>query len=427
MELRKEGILFRNGTSSVATQSLIGNSLTYTTGQTFSLPNKNVAGIYNLLTYDLGTSGTTLDYLQFTGLTNSGRLSWNDTDGTMDLTLKGGNVTLQVGQEQLVRVVNKTAINITLLESNYQAVRITGAQGQRLKVDLALADNDLDSATTIGLVTETILNNQEGFVTISGLVNKINTTGSLQGETWLDGDTLYLSPSTAGNITNIKPSAPDHLVIIGYVVYSHSVNGKIFVKVDNGYELDELHNVKITGATAGQVLQFGTSSIWQNKTLPTIEEQIGFKPFKWVLTSQTLHTGTLSETILGTAIITGGTFNVDDVMKVLCRYTKVTSTNTMALRMKINTTNTLSGATQIATYTFAAANTFGVFSRTFDLNGGNIYGYNQASSVANDVTPTNTVGSSNTYTTTSDLYFFFTVQLNNIVDSVRPNLQNITN
>jgi len=197
-----------------------------------------------------------------------GRFVWNDTDGTLDLGLKGGNVTLQVGQETVVRVVNKTATNITLQESAYQAVRITGAQGNRLKVDLAIATNDLLSAETIGLVTETILNNQEGFITTSGLIRGINTTGSLQSETWIDGDVLYLSPTTAGNITNIKPIAPNHLVIIGYVVRAHITQGQIFVKVDNGYELDELHNVKIIGATAGQVLTYnGTSSLWENKPL----------------------------------------------------------------------------------------------------------------------------------------------------------------
>lgn len=215
---------------------------------------------------DLGIYGLTATSLQFTGLTNSGRITWNDIDGTMDLTLKGGNVTLQVGQEQLVRVVNKTATNITLQESAYQAVRVTGAQGQRLKVDLAQATSDLLSAETIGLVTETIDNNQEGFVTISGLVRGINTTGSLQDETWADGDILYLSPTVAGQITNIKPVAPNHLIVIGYVVRAHITQGSIFVKVNNGYELDELHNVRITGTPSyGQVLVYGTSSVWENK------------------------------------------------------------------------------------------------------------------------------------------------------------------
>lgn len=217
---------------------------------------------------DLGTYGLTATSLQFTGLTNSGRLTWNDTDGTADLTLKGGNVTLQIGQENVVRVVNKTATNIDLLESNYQVVRVTGAQGNRLKVDLAQATSDSLSAETIGLVTETILNNQEGFITTSGLVRGINTTGSLQGETWNDGDMLYLSPTTAGQITKTKPVAPNHLIVIGYVVRSHITQGSIFVKVDNGYELDELHNVKITGTPSNNsLLIYGTSSVWENRTL----------------------------------------------------------------------------------------------------------------------------------------------------------------
>lgn len=216
---------------------------------------------------DLGIYGLTATSFQFTGLTNSGRLTWNDQDGTADLTLKGGNVTLQIGQENVLRVVNKTATNIDLLESNYQAVRVTGAQGNRLKVDLAQATTDSLSAETIGLVTETIANNQEGFITTSGLVRNINTTGSLQGETWNDGDMLYLSPTTAGRITNIKPSAPNHLVIIGYVVRAHATQGQIFVKVDNGYELDELHNVLISGTPSnGEVLTYdGVSNVWRNE------------------------------------------------------------------------------------------------------------------------------------------------------------------
>jgi hypothetical protein len=210
--------------------------------------------------------------------TTAGAMYWNDADGTADLILKGGNVKLQVGQESVIRVVNKTATNINLLEANYQAVRVTGAQGQRLKVDLAQATTDNLSAETIGLVTETINNNQEGFITTSGLVRNINTTGSLQGETWADGDVLYLSPTTAGNVTKVKPTAPNHLVIVGYVVHAHANQGSIFVKVDNGYELDELHNVKITSAANNNVLAYTSATdIWENKT---VETALGYTPFE---------------------------------------------------------------------------------------------------------------------------------------------------
>lgn len=222
-----------------------------------------------------GTWSDDFDHIDFNQFPIAGgaerRMRWNDADGTVDLGLKGGNVTLQLGQENLARVVNKTSPLIDLLESNYQVVRISGATGQRLSVRLALADNDINSATTIGIVTENIPKNQEGFITTFGLVRDINTTGSLQGETWVDGDILYLSGTVPGQLTNIKPSAPTHLIVVGYVEYAHANHGKIFVKVDNGYELDELHNVSIpTTPTNGQVLTFnGTSGLWEAQTVPT--------------------------------------------------------------------------------------------------------------------------------------------------------------
>jgi hypothetical protein len=206
--------------------------------------------------------------------TTAGTLVWNDTEGTADLKLKGGNVTLQLGQEEVLRVVNKTGA--TLNEADFRAVRIRsvaegGAQGQRLAVVLAQGDNDPDSATTIGLVTETILNNEEGFITTGGNVNKINTTGAKSyggTETWVDGDVLYLSPTHPGYLTKVKPQAPDHTIIIGWVVYAHANNGKIFVKVDNGYELDELHNVKITNPLLDDFLMYDTTlNVWKNKDM----------------------------------------------------------------------------------------------------------------------------------------------------------------
>lgn len=224
----------------------------------------------NLGEFGLQTGNIEFDLTPTTAPTGVGSMVWNDTAGTLDLKLKGGAVTLQIGQETVARVVNKTATNITLSESNYQAVRVTGAQGQRPKVDLALANNDANSASTLGLVTETILNNAEGFITTSGQVQEINTTGSLQGENWADGDILYLSGTVAGRITNIKPIAPIHTVIIGFVEYAHINQGKIFVKVDNGYELDELHNVSAITPNNNEVLTYDTPALlWKPKTIAT--------------------------------------------------------------------------------------------------------------------------------------------------------------
>jgi hypothetical protein len=213
-------------------------------------------------------SGISLaDYVDFdtaaAPATAVGRLFWNDQDGTLDLGLKGGNVTIHIGQKQVIRIVNK--IGSSLSAANYQCVKISGAQGQRPKVALAQANNDANSADTIGLVNETIANNQEGFVCTGGTITNINTTGSLQGESWNDGDVLYLSGTVAGRLTNVKPQAPIHTVIVGFVIYAHNNQGKIYVKVDNGYELNELHNVRINGVTNGQVLTYN-NGLWENQT-----------------------------------------------------------------------------------------------------------------------------------------------------------------
>jgi len=278
-----------------------------------------------------------IDYLDFdTAAAHTvvaGELAWNNTDGTLDLGLKGGNVTLQIGQEQIVRVVNKTATNVNLLQANYQVVRITGAVGQRLKVDLALATTNSLSAQTIGLVTETINNNQEGFITTSGLVRGINTTGSLQSETWADGDIIYLSPTTAGNITNVKPIAPNHLIVIGYVVSAHITQGSIYVKVDNGYELDELHNVAITSAANGNFLEYN-GTLWVNRGIIYTVELMDaltvdfYAPYDLKINSTTNIKNAPTITIL------------DDGAAY-------TLTNTIAVGSKITVTASLAGVTNL--------------------------------------------------------------------------------
>ncbi len=294
-----------------------------------------------------------IDYLDFdTAAAHTvavGELAWNDADGTLDLGLKGGNVTLQIGQEQVVRVVNKTATNVNLLEANYQVVRVTGAQGQRLKVDLALATTSALSIGTLGIVTETINNNQEGFITTSGLVRGINTTGSLQTETWADGDVLYLSGSIAGGITNIKPIAPLHEVRIGYVVNSNITQGSIFVKIEIGYQLDELDNVSINPLTLANkdVLTYESATqLWKNTKQP-VEIQLAASDETTALTAGTAKvtfrmpfamTLTAVRASLTTAQASGTIFTVD-----------INESGTSILSTKLTIDNTEKTSTTAAT------------------------------------------------------------------------------
>jgi hypothetical protein len=226
---------------------------------------------------DLGTYNLTADHIALNTSPSGagfvvGATQWNNTDGTSETLLKGGNVTLKNGVDLVASVVNNTGIQLT--KAAYQVVKISGAQGQRLAVGLAQANNDNNSVDTLGLAIETINNNAEGFIMAMGQILEVNTTGSLQGETWADGDVLYLSPSTAGKVTNIKPTGlTGHIVIIGYVEYSHNNHGKIYVKIMNGWELDELHNVYINPSTQANndaLIYDSTALLWKNQALKTL-------------------------------------------------------------------------------------------------------------------------------------------------------------
>ena len=222
--------------------------------------------------YEIKAGQFTLDTSP-TGTAVVGTTRWNNTIGSSETTLKGGSVILKNGVDLVARVVNKVTPNTTLTKAGYAAVRVSGAQGQRLAVAYAQADSDANSADTIGLVTETIATNQEGFIMTVGQLEGVNTTGSLQGETWVDGSVLYLSPTIPGALTNIKPNGlTGHIIVIGYVEYAHAINGKIYVKIMNGWELDELHNVYINPATIANnnILQYDSADqLWKNQVLNT--------------------------------------------------------------------------------------------------------------------------------------------------------------
>jgi len=232
----------------------------------------NGAGIYNAPYLPLsggvltgGVTGTTLDInniqfdLTYTGATPEGQLSWNNIDKTLNLGIDQGSV-LQIGQEQLVRVVNKSGADIL----NGAVVWISGSFGNRAKIDLADYRTETASTAVIGVVTTSpsIGNNNNGYVTTEGLVRDLNLSA------YTEGDILYLH--TGGTLTNIMPTAPLHSVKIGVVTNNSATEGALLVHVQNGYELGELHDISTTGATTNDILTFD-GVIWRPTGSPTLD------------------------------------------------------------------------------------------------------------------------------------------------------------
>ena len=296
--------------------------------------------------------------------------------------------------------------------------------GDRMTVKRANNSTDATSAQTVGLVLSTsIAAGQKGLIMMQGLLDGLSI---LPTATWNDGDPVYLD-STAGTITNVKPHAPNHLVYLGVVTTaSNGSAGRMYVRVQNGYELSEIHDIDlITNApTNNQVLTYESSTdLWKNKSLGTI---LGYTPYKNIQTSQTAHTGTTAETVLFTATIPAGAFNSTDIIKVLFGANKTTALATYTLRLRVNTTNTISGATLIASYNGSTSAQANVVMRNFNLNGGNLYGVNFATTAITDIFA-GTGLSSTALNPANTFYIFATVLLSNASDSIIGNMLSIHN
>lgn len=212
----------------------------------------------------------------FTNLNTDKVETVTSSDGSIIVSQVGAELDLQVSSESpasvlLAPVRNETGATL----AKGTMVYISGAAGNKCLVSKAQADSELHSSTTFGMITADITNNHNGYVTISGIVSGLNTSA------FADGTTLYLSPTTAGGYTSTKPSAPSHMVYVGTVTYSHATQGAIQTRIQNGYELDELHSVAITSVADGQLLKYEASSgLWKNSSLTStdVTTALGYDP-----------------------------------------------------------------------------------------------------------------------------------------------------
>lgn len=176
---------------------------------------------------------------------DSFRIKVEDLEGTLPGT---------AGSPVYVTVRNNTGATL----AKGTIVYTNGATGNHVTVDKALASSDATSARTLGWVSDDIPVNTSGFVMVEGYLTGINTNAAN------DGDQLYLSPTVAGGWTATKPVAPNHMVYVG-VVAKKAATGGVLVKVQNGYELNEIHDALIVSPTDGQSLVYdGATGLWKN-------------------------------------------------------------------------------------------------------------------------------------------------------------------
>jgi ribosomal protein L35AE/L33A len=185
-------------------------------------------------------------------------LTSNDASVTITTTNSTDDLSVYSSPRVIATVRNETGATLT----KGTVVYISGASGNKPTVTKAIATGDPTSAQTYGVIFADIANNNNGSAILSGDISGLDTSA------YTAGTQLYLSSTTAGGYTSTKQYAPNHLVYIGVVTRSHVNQGSIEVRIQNGYELAELHDVSAQSPSNGQTIIYNaTTTLWEKANL----------------------------------------------------------------------------------------------------------------------------------------------------------------
>lgn len=99
----------------------------------------------------------------------------------------------------------------------------------------AQANSELSSEHTFGVIDNDIPPNTEGPCVTIGTLDALDTRSTaahpFTTDTLVDGDSLYVSPTVAGYVTNVQPEYPDQIVKVGQVIKTTPQTGVIVYKI----------------------------------------------------------------------------------------------------------------------------------------------------------------------------------------------------
>ena len=149
------------------------------------------------------------------------RLVWDKADKTIEIGMEY-DVTQSIGMDSYARVENMTG---TLIPKG-SAVGFVGVGAQNvLSAAPYLADGSTPSLYILGIMAHDLPDSGEvGYCAVWGHVRNVDTSA------FSVGDVLYPSPTVAGALTNVKPTAPDNVIPIAAVLKVGTTDGEIFVR-----------------------------------------------------------------------------------------------------------------------------------------------------------------------------------------------------
>ena len=153
---------------------------------------------------------------------NKIRIYAAEADGfTVLETITNLGIVNRINQDSFRVARNTSGVEIAAGKTVYY----TGSTGQKPNFSLALSSSE-GSMPAIGVTTAIVGNGQYGEIMIVGRLTSVKTDYA----GWTEGDVLYVSDSSAGELTNIRPTHPNLAQWIGTIEYVHSSQGSILIK-----------------------------------------------------------------------------------------------------------------------------------------------------------------------------------------------------
>lgn len=265
--------IFLPDSSGTLTQRIKANGTIYNTENnglvdlgTISTDTTSLSNRINLRVRYTDTSAMLTPYLHKIDTTNAFLISVSQPNDSTLRFAKGATQTDYIIRSAVAGSATRLTTTVynnsgsTILKG--AVVYINGRHSSNLPtIALAQANNEANSYTTFALVETDISNGSSGIVIQVGNIGNLN----LPTSTYSDGQVLYLSPTVPGGYTTTKPLAPQHITKLGTVTRAHPTQGSIQIKIENGWQLDELSDVQIAAVpNDSTILQFSRiDSLWK--------------------------------------------------------------------------------------------------------------------------------------------------------------------
>ena len=256
-----------------------------------------------------------------------------------------------------------------------------------------VSNTELGYVDGVTSAIQTQLNGKQASLSGTGFIKASGSTISYDNSTYLTANqSISFTPNAGGDITGSSSGATSLTPLLsigsGKVTSTHILDGTIT-------NADISSSAAIDASKIDNVERYfhrdGTTSAAVNAT---------------------------SNTILTSKLLTANTLATGSIFEVLCDIQRVGANAGCTYRIYTNTSNSLTGATQLATYTNLTTQLENRFRRTFCVKSGSlIYSLTSSTSSLNDLAVATTAPSSTSFNPTVDNWIIIAVQPSNASDT----------